>query len=211
MSKLMNTLWFEEKSIVNEPILDLPIGRTSIRQLVFLLGFVFIDYLLFIALPISIYPKVIILLSILTVGGTFAFIPIKVIAPEKILILSLSGSKVPRPAQSKTTNKPVLGKAVRSPTELAKREVEIFADDPTKLVPKKILGTLSDPMTDRILPSRAFSVMLGGRKIAAGTSDRDGEYAFTFIPPSFGKFELLIKPEGYQDPIRKLVVTVGRE
>jgi hypothetical protein len=162
-------------------------------------------------MPISIYPKVIILLCLLTVGGTFAFLPIKVVAPEKILILSMSGSKVPHVGQPKGAKKQTsLGKSVAAPKELPKRDVEIFADDPSKLVPKKILGTLSDPMTDRLLPSKAFSILLGGRKIASGTSDRNGEYAFTFVPPSFGKFELLIKPDGYQDPTRKLIVNVGR-
>jgi hypothetical protein len=210
MSKLITTLWFEERSIFNEPILDLPIGRTSIRQLLLLLGFGAVDYVLFVAIPISIYPKIIILLSILTVGGTFAFLPIKVVAPEKILVLSISGSKVPRVAPQKEKKQPTFGKSVAAQKEVSMRDVEIFADDPSKLVPKKILGTLSDPVTDRLLPSRAFTVISGGRKIAAGASDRNGEYAFTFIPQGFGKFELLIKPEGYQDPIRKLIVNVGR-
>jgi len=84
VSELVSALWFEDVSFLNEQLLDTPIGRFSIRQMILLLFFGLLAWLLSLVF-VDLVLKVVMAGFMFSIGAAFFMRKVKTVAPERHL------------------------------------------------------------------------------------------------------------------------------
>jgi len=187
VSETVRTLWFEDVGFLHEPILDTPLGRYSVRQMLILLVFAFFSYatsLLF-SDPLM---KIVVAGSIFMFGAAmFAMRRIKTISPERHILLLLGVGRV-RPRR--------VAAVEEKPAEKRAPPVKSVVVSTTLESPVKIVGVLRDPVYKKYLPKKNFDVYIDGRFHYSGVTDEQGFFAVFFVPDRYGPFNVTVKPEG---------------
>ncbi|HDH44909.1 MAG TPA: hypothetical protein ENG66_05920 [Thermococcus sp.] len=191
MPRIIRVLCFEEVGFLNEPILNTPIGKFSIRQMIVILGFAGLAAIAFMSIPDQLFA--IVIAGSIFVGGFAIFgRKVKTISPEYTLYLILfkRGLPKPKPVKPRPPTQPGLPipeKELSKPQNVV--HISSFLDSPVRIV-----GLLRDPQTGEPFVNRPFDVFLGGERIFSGVTDENGFFTIFFMPPSYGSFELEIKP-----------------
>jgi len=201
LSEPIRTLWFEDVGFLNEPMLDTPIGRFSIRQTVAFLVFGLLGWfatLLFDDLML----KIVAAGAAFFMGAAVFTRRVKTVSPERHLLLLL-GIGRPLKKSVKTRKARKRGKHAKPSPPVKTMMVSASLDAPVKVV-----GVLRDPATGRLLPNRGFEIYVDGAPYSAGTTDEHGFFNVFFVPERYGVFKIEVKPEGFADVAQQITINV---
>ena len=194
MVREVRTLWFREKSLLDDPLVTLPlVGDVSPRKLIYAVTFAIPGFVAAAALGFN--PLIAALASGIA-GLALAREP-KAISVEKQLLYALTGSY--RPSAAKPRRERELRRA--KPEEIAKLILE-------ELEPVKIHGLVVDPYTGSPVAGAELALCVDGKPVARTVSDSQGRYSFyAYLEPGSHVVEVRL---GDQVIMRKAVVVSVR-
>ncbi len=202
----MQTLWFEEVGFFHEQILDTPIGRFSIRQMIVFLIFGLSAYSISLLLEDLIF-KIVVAGSIFFSGAAVFTRKTKTLPPEKHLLYIINNKYAQKKKHKKRKKHRQQKQQQKTATPVASvKEMRLSA---TLGVPVKIVGSLKDPASKKVLTNRSFELCVDGTAYSKGFTDQEGFFSAYFVPDRFGIFKLEIKPEDYAKPVLHIVVKVN--
>ncbi|MBW2559142.1 MAG: hypothetical protein JRD69_09990 [Deltaproteobacteria bacterium] len=201
MSEPIRTLWFEDVGFLNEPMLDTPIGRFSIRQTVAFLVFGLLAWAATLFFE-DLMLKIVVAGAVFFLGAAIFTRRVKTITPERHLLLIL-GIGRPLKKSVKTKKKRKYKGQPKPSAPVKSMVVSATLDAPVKLV-----GVLKDPSTGKLLPHRGFEIYVDGKPYSAGTTDEHGFFNVFFVPEQFGTFKIEVKPEGFADVAQQITINV---
>ncbi|MCW4008799.1 MAG: hypothetical protein NWF09_08965 [Candidatus Bathyarchaeota archaeon] len=197
MSEPVNALWFEDVGFLNEPFLDTPFGKYSVRQMIILLsiaGISFASTLFFDDLLL----KLVIAGSVFVVGAAFFMRRVKTLTPEKHLMLILGfGRAIPKTALKKQTKK-----AAVKPQTVTAKSMTVTSELET---PVKIVGVVQSPSTGKKIVNNHFDVYVDGKYYSSGITDEMGFFELFLSPDHYGTYNIEIKPK---DTVESMHITV---
>ena len=197
------TLWFEDTSLYNQPVIDTPFGRLSLRQAAWLATFALLGYsasTLFGDLMLKVAAGG----SIFLFGSAVFIQPVKTVSPERYLLLIFGiGSVKPRSADLGGDEK--IGAAKRRNRSDRRRVVRVSASFRN---PVKIVGVLRDPYTGEPLKRRNFDFLVEGRRYSSGVTDEEGFFTVFFFPQMTGVYTVSVMPEGYPKDAQRFEVRI---
>jgi hypothetical protein len=205
MPRIIRVLCFEELGFLNEPLLDTPIGKLSIRQTIIFLVFGLVGFTVFSLIPEQTIGMIVAVA--VAVAGIAGFgRRVKTVSPEHILIIMLTGGDRVRKPSPKTeeaaTPEAAIPEGASTADELVKPATpsgatgKVIQVSSTLDAPVKLVGMLKDPETGRALGNRAFEVFVNRERVTEGITDDGGFFMIFFAPFSYGLFMVEIKPEG---------------
>jgi hypothetical protein len=197
VSELVQALWFEDTSFLNEQMLDTPVGRFSIRQMVLFLVFGLFGWLLSLVFA-DIVLKICVGGSVFLVGAALFSRKVKTVTPEahlfylarRLLEVKMKGCK----------QKESSGEGMRSRSLLLSGSLG---------VPVKVVGVLKDLATGKLLAGKTFKVSVNNTVHSKGISDEEGCFCTYFVPDQFGVFQIEIQPEDTIEPAQQIIVNVN--
>ncbi len=201
MSEPIRTLWFEDVGFMNEPLLDTPVGRFSIRQTIALLVFGLLAWAVSLLFN-DLMMKIVAAGAVFFIGVVVFTRRVKTISPERHLLLLLG---IGRPLKKKARKKKKVKKKGRAKPSIPVRTMMVSA---TLGVPVKVVGVLRDPATGKLLPHRSFDIFVDGQPYSAGATDDNGFFNVFFVPDRYGVFKIEVKPEGFADIAQQITVNV---
>lgn len=193
--RIVQTLWFEGVGLLQEPILDTPVGRLALRQTFALLIFALLAYAA--TLPFTdIIFKVAAGGAVFVLGATIFTRRVKTVTAERCILLALGvgrlSPKKPRRNVEEHGRIRKYGRIVDAPTPIKAMRLSTELEAPVKIV-----GLLRDPFTSELLAGRSFEFMVDGVRHSSGVTDEQGFFTVFFAPTRFGVYRVEIKPEGY--------------
>jgi len=192
--RIVQTLWFSDAGLGNIKLFDTPVGKLSIRQVVIVLLFAGAGWLSSLLFEDIIY-KLAVGGTVFCVGFILAIQKVKVITPERALLLALGfGRMRPSKKKGKTEYIEKMGKEGKKKEKVPVRQVKIQADLES---PVKVVGILRDPATGKVLPEKPYEVIVRGEVVSSGISDEQGFFTAFFTPNMFGAYFVEIRPEGH--------------
>ena len=202
MPRIIRALWFEEVGLLNEPLIDTPIGKLTLRQTFIIMFFAGIAWL-----ASTLVQDVIFKIGLggaIFISGVAIFAhKVKTLPPEKILWYMIFGSiGVEKP--KKLPRKPGEELAAEKPLGV-ERSVSIAS---TLDTPVKLVGVLRDPGTGQIFASTPFDAFVNGELVFSGFTDEEGFFTIFFTPATYGVIEVKIKPAKYAGPPQVMRVQV---
>jgi hypothetical protein len=196
----MQTLWFEDVSFLNEPMLDTPVGRFSIRQTIIFLVFGLLAWLCSL-LSEDLIVKIVVAGTIFFMGAASFTRKIKTIPPEQHL-LHILGFASPLKAKPKTTKKQ---EKIQNDVVTSSKSMVLSA---TLGVPVKVVGVLKDQSLGKALSNRNFEICIDQTVYSKGFTDEEGFFCAYFVPDRFGTFKIEVKPEGFTGSTQHITVNV---
>jgi len=193
------SLWFEDVGFLNEQMLDTPVGRFSIRQMVVFLVFGLLAWgvsLVFVDLVFKIVAAGAVFVS----GAVFFARKVKTVSPEAHL-LCLFKRFLQVVAQKKFSS------TANSKLSVAQSS-EVMVLSAVLGVPVKVVGVLKD-FSGKLLCDKSFKVRVNGIAHSNGLSDHEGCFCTYFISDRIGRFEVAIQPEDHPDTIQKITIQVN--
>jgi len=204
----LRTLWFEDIGLVNQPLIDTPFGRLTVRQAAGIGFFALLAWLTFSALGFveDLALRAVPAVLIFAAGAVVFSWRIKTVPPEKILILALGlGRKRGRkPAKQKATWE----KGAEKVAPKAPVTVKVTKAQATVGEPFKVVGVLREPSLGTPLANRNFDVLIDGVLRYKGTTDEQGGFEVVYIPESVGLVRIEVRPEGYAGVSQSIEVAV---
>jgi len=182
VSELVSALWFEDVGFLNEALLDTPVGRFSIRQMVLLLFFgvlAWVASLVFVDLVL----KVAVAGLIFFTGAALFTRKVKTVSPERHLFYVLN--KYFRCVGQKRSVVSGVGQSLVSEALLLSAVLG---------VPVKVGGVLKDTL-GKIYAGKAFKVTVNNVVHSNGVTDGEGYFCTYFTPDHLGVFQVEIQPE----------------
>jgi hypothetical protein len=191
MPRVIRTLCFEELGVIHQPVLNTPIGKLSMRQMVVLISFAGVSFLLaMIFAPDDLIMELMIAAPIAIVGISIFGRKVKTISPERLLIYMFTGGRKVKKVKVEPEGE-VEKLAAEKPLSIPNVvNVSSSLDSPVKLV-----GVLRDPQTGRNLPLKAYEVFVDGEPVFSGVTDESGFFTIFFTPTRYGVFDVEVKPE----------------
>jgi len=210
VSEPVQTLWFEEMSFLHEQMLDTPVGRFSIRQMIVFLLFGLSAYGASLFLE-DLAAKIVVAGSIFFSGAAIFTRKTKTLPPEKHLLYIINNKYAQKKKHKKRKKhrqqKQKQKQQQKPPIPVASvKEMRLSA---TLGVPVKIVGSLKDLASKKVLINRSFELCVDGTTYSKGFTDQEGLFSAYFVPDHYGTFKLEIKPEDYAKPILQIVVKVN--
>lgn len=204
----LRTLWFEDIGFVNQPTIDTPFGRLSMRQLVGIGLFALIAWITFQALGFvgDIVLRVIPAAAIMVLGVVIFTWRVKTVPPERTILLAMGiGRKHVKRSAAKAAKPKKGGKApVPAPAPAAR----IVKAQATVGEPCKIAGILRDPRLGRPLSNRSFEVFADGAPLYKGVTDEQGGFEVVYVPQHAGSVRIEVRPEGVVGAEQSIEITV---
>lgn len=198
------TLWFEDTGLHNQPVIDTPFGRLSLRQTAWLATFALLGYFASTLIE-ELMLKIAVGGSIFLFGSAIFIQPVKTVSPERYLLLIFGiGSVKPRNADLGGKNEKI--GAVKSPDQSDKKKVVRVSASFRN--PVKIIGVLRDPYTGEPLKRRNFDFLVEGRRYSSGVTDEEGFFTVFFFPQKIGVYTVSVMPDGYQEDAQRFEVRV---
>jgi hypothetical protein len=197
VSELVQALWFEDTSFLNEQMLDTPVGRFSIRQMVLFLFFGLFGWLLSLVFA-DLVLKICVGGGVFLVGAALFSRKVKTVSPEvhlfylarRFLEVKLKGCK-----QRESSGEGMGSRSLLLSGSLG--------------VPVKVVGVLKDLATGKILSGKAFKVCVNNAVHSKGVSDGEGCFCAYFVPDRFGVFQIEIQPEDASGHVQQIMVNVN--
>jgi len=198
VSELVVALWFEDVSFLNEQMLDTPVGRFSIRQMVIFLVFGLLAWVSSLAFT-DLVLKIVVAGAVFFSGAALFTRKIKTIPPE-IHLIHLTKQFL----QTTKQKHPTLTKS-KQPIEPTSKVMHLLATIGT---PTKIVGILKDK-TGKTLTNKNFQVTVNNTPHSNGTTDPEGNFCTYFIPDHTGLFQIDIQPQDHPDTTQKITLQVN--
>jgi len=193
--ELVSALWFEDTSFLHEQILDTPVGRFSVRQMVFFLVFGLLAYIVSLGFG-DLVLKVVFGGVVFFVGAAVALWKVRTLPLEVHLFYLFRREFLqPKKTKDKTHHLPVDQPAV---------EMVLSA---SLGVPLRITGILKDT-TDNFLPDKTFNININGQVYSKIATDTEGFYSTYIIPNQLGQSQITLTPTDSTEPIQKIMVNV---
>lgn len=198
MSELVQALWFEDTSFLNEQLLDTPVGRFSIHQMVLFLFFGLFGWLLSLVFA-DLVLKIVVGGGVFLVGAALFSRKVKTVSPEvhlfylarRFLVVKLKGCKQ---------------RGVLSGEDMCSRSLLLSG---SLGVPVKVVGVLKDLATGKILSGKNFKVSVNNAVHSRGATDEEGCFCAYFVPDRFGVFQIEIQPEDSAESVQQIMVNVN--
>jgi hypothetical protein len=200
LSEVVVSLWFEDVGFLNESMLDTPVGRFSIRQMVVFLVFGLLAWgvsLVFVDLVF----KIVAACAVFVSGAAFFARKVKTVSPEAHL-LCLFKRFLQVVAQKKFSSTTLNSKLFVEPSS------EVMVLSAVLGVPVKVVGVLKD-FSGKLLCGKSFKVSVNGIAHSSGLSDTEGCFCTYFISDRTGRFEVAIQPEDHPGTIQKITIQVN--
>jgi len=197
VSELVSALWFEDVGFLNEALLDTPVGRFSIRQMVFFLFFGLLGYL-FSLVFVDLVLKLCVGVGVFLVGAVVFSRKVKTVSPEVHLLCMMRQFLLVKPKRSQQKGNSS-GEGVSGSLLLSG----------SLGVPLKVVGVLKDLVTGKILSGQNFKVSINNAVHSCGVTDEEGCFCTYFVPDRFGVFQIEIQPEDAEEPIQQIMVKVN--
>jgi hypothetical protein len=197
VSELVSALWFEDVGFLNEALLDTPVGRFSIRQMVLFLFFGLLGYLSSLVFA-DLVLKLCVGVGVFLVGAAIFSRKVKTVPPEVHLLYVVRQFLLVKPKRS--------NKKGKLSAENVPRSLLLSG---SLGVPVKVVGVLKDLVTGKILSGQNFKVSINNTVHSGGVTDEDGCFCTYFVPDRFGVFQIEIQPEDAQEPVQQIVVKVN--
>ena len=204
----LRTLWFEDIGFANQPTIDTPFGRLSVRQLAGLGFFALLAWIVFQAFSFlgDVLKQIIPAGAVFLAGAIIFTWRVKTVPPERIILLALGlGKKRRRKSKKPKEERPEAGKAPALRTAPAARVMKAQA---TVSEPFKIVGVLRDPRLGKPLPHRNFEVFADGVSLYKGLTDEQGGFEVVYIPQYPGVVRIEVRPDGIVGAEQGVEVTV---
>jgi hypothetical protein len=198
VSELVQTLWFEDVGFLHEQLLDTPVGRFSIRQMVLFLVFGLLGWLLSLVFA-DLVLKLCVGVGVFVVGATVFSRKVKTVSPEIHLLYVARQFLLIKPKRSKQRE----GSSVE---DMPSRSLLLSA---SLGVPVKVVGVLKDLATGKILSGKNFKVSVNNAVHSRGATDVDGCFCAYFVPDRFGVFQIEIQPEDSAESVQQIMVNVN--
>jgi hypothetical protein len=199
----VQSLWFEEVSLIHEPLLDTPIGRLTLRQTAALILFALSAWMASLLFTDVIF-KLFVGGAVFTLGAVIFTHKVKTVPPERCILLALGIGRA-RPRKPVKMKKRIEGggRSTMAPTPLKKMRVSAMLDAPIKVV-----GVLKDPSNGKLLPHRGFEFIVDGVRHSSGVTDEQGFFTVFFAPQRFGVYRVEVRPDGYAGATQTFMVQV---
>lgn len=214
--------WFEDIGLLNEPLLDSPFGRFTVRQVVILGVFGLVAWIVqgFFNDPVF---KVGIIVFTMFFGGYLAFSKTKTIPVEKSITLALGigkpklrrfrKRKVKLEEESQKPEAGRIGEVVKVNTKTMK---VIVLSKPSRIIgistnldePIRITTLIRDKVTGEPLANKPFKVYLDGKEHSTGITDQDGGLITYLTAKSYGKVRVDVFVEGYVEPVDSFTLNI---
>lgn len=199
MSELVATLWFEDTSFLHEQMLDTPVGRFSIRQMVIFLIFGLLAWVSSLAFA-DLVLKIVVAGTVFFTGAVLFTRKIKTISPESHLLHLMKKYA----EQTKKQKHPKRLNSKQSIEQIAKS----LLLSTTIGAPVKVVGILKDP-NGEILCSKNFKVSVNNTPHSNGIADEEGYFCTYFVPDRSGLFQLTVQPEDSPIPTQQITIEVN--
>ena len=202
----LRTLWFEDIGLVNQPLIDTPFGRLTVRQAAGIGFFALLAWLTFSALGFvgDLALRAVPAVLIFAAGAVVFSWRVKTVPPEKILILALRRKRGRKPAKQKAARE----KGAEKVAPKAPVTVKVTKAQATVGEPFKVVGVLREPSSGTPLANRNFDVIVDGVLRYKGATDEQGGFEVVYIPESVGLVRIEVRPEGYAGVSQSIEVTV---
>jgi len=197
VSELVSALWFEDVGFLNEALLDTPVGRFSIRQMVLFLIFGLLGWLSSLVF-VDLVLKLVVGVGVFFVGATVFSRKVKTVSPEVHLLCVMRQFLLAKPKRSQQKGN---HSGEHTPGSLLLSG--------SLGVPLKVVGVLKDLATGKILAGKNFKVSINKVAHSRGVADEEGYFCTYFVPDRFGVFQIEIQPEDAQEPTQKIMVNVN--
>jgi len=166
MVREVRTLWFHEKSFLDQPIITLPIvGDVPPRKIIYAVVFAVPVYLLSMVLGLDPTMCIISAIAGAMTGFLIAKEP-KAVSIEKQLLYMLTGSYRPKLA----------AKPRHIAREVREEVAQVVLSE--ALEPVKIHGIVVDPYSGAPLTGTELALYVDGKPVARTVSDSQGRYTF---------------------------------
>ena len=193
---LVSTLWFEDVSFLNEQMLDTPVGRFSIRQMIIFLVFGLLAWIASLTF-VDLVLKIVVAGAVFVTGAAFFARKTKTIPPETHLL-----HLVNRFLQTSKQKKSLTIKNKQPVEQTTKTTMLLSA---TLGVPVKVAGVLKDT-SGKILSNKNFQVSANGTIHSNGVTDKEGYFCTYFTPNHTGHYEINIQPENHPKTTQKITI-----
>ncbi len=196
LSELVQALWFDDVSFLNEQMLDTPVGRFSIRQMGIFLIFGLLAWLLSLVFA-DLVLKVVVAGAVFFAGAALFTRKIKTVSPEAHLLYMIRRFSM----QVKQRRS-----AVKANQSVGQGSKSLLLSA-TLGVPVKVVGVLKD-FTGKILSGKNFKVNINNTTYSKGSTDDEGYFCTYFVPDRSGVVQLDIQPEGSTEAVQQITVNV---
>ena len=207
----LRTLWFEDIGFANQPTIDTPFGRLSVRQLAGLGFFALLAWIVFQAFSFlsDVFMKIIPAGAVFLVGAVIFTWRVKTVHPERMILLALGLGKKGRRRPKRPEERTEAGKgAMKAPAKRAAPTARVMKAQATVGEPFKIVGVLRDPRLGKPLPHRNFEVFADGVSLYKGSTDEQGGFEVVYIPQHPGVVRIEVRPDGIVGAEQGVEVTV---
>jgi len=198
VSELVSALWFEDVGFLHEQLLDTPVGRFSIRQMVLFLVFGLLGYLLSLVFA-GLVLKLVVGGGVFLVGAALFSRKVKTIPPEVHLLYLVNQFLLVKPKRSKQKGS-LSGENMHSRSLLLSGSFG---------VPVKVVGVLKSLATGEIFSGKNFKVSINNTVHSRGVTDGEGCFCAYFVPDRFGVFQIEIQPEDASEHVQRIMVNVN--
>ena len=190
--RVVRTLRFEDMGLRNIQIFDTPFGRLSIRQLIIIAVFGGLGWLSSILFADILF-KIAVGGAVFGAGLALAMQRVKVVTPERAVLLALGFRRTYPPGKAKAAGKGKGEEGKKKREAALARRMRVSADLES---PVKVVGVLRDPSTGEVLRGKPYEVFVRGERCSSGVSDEQGFFTAFFTPKIYGEYSIEVRPEG---------------
>lgn len=205
--KVIQTLWFESISILNQPFIDTPMGMITLRQFLLISIGMIISYSSYKIIPFNMEFKIGFGIIFFIFFLAISIKKIKTIPPEQYLLILLKSKK-----QKQDNNSQILF-IEDIPKEIKKvlntfippiKSISVVMNNDGSVIINEIL---KNPKTNTPLLNTKFYALIDN-KVFISKSNEKGAYSIKFYPNNIGSYHMLIAVRGFDIPVDSILVNV---
>lgn len=217
MPKVVQTLWFDSLSPLQQSFIETPLGSLTPRQIIMigfgsLLSYSFYVQILQKLSFIDQYVRIGLAATPFILSMIIALKKVKTIPPESYLYYF--GRKL---REWKPSNNPPQ-KSLEVHREIPREVAHVLSQIippiraiSTRLNPLgevEVIGVLRNPKTGKPMPNTRLYAFIGNN-IFSTFSDENGNYKVRFHPKTLGSYHMIIAAQGFDIPIDSILINVG--
>jgi len=194
--EVVSALWFEDVGFLHEQILDTPVGRFSIRQMLLFLTFGLLAYIVSLCFT-DLMLKVVFGGVVFCVGAAVALWKVRTL-PLEVHLFYLVRRRFLRSKRFKVNPYDL-------PVDQLSGGVLLSA---TLGMPLRIAGVLRDVTSGKILADKTFNININGQVYSQVTTDTEGFFSTYILPNQLGQSQITLTPTDSTKPTQKILVNV---
>lgn len=205
--KVIQTLWFESISILNQPFIDTPIGMITLRQFLIISIGIITSYISYKIIPFDIEFKISFGIIFFIFFLIIAMKKIKTILPEQYLLILLRSKRKKQDKNSQILfieDIPKEIKKVLSTFIPPIKSISVVMNNDGSVI---INDILKNPKTNTPLLNTKFYALINN-KIFISKSNEKGVYSIKFYPNNIGSYHMLIAVKGFDIPVDSILVNI---